>query len=123
MKALFDSCNEVFYQPKNYNNKPYLGILIHENGREYAIPLTSVKNKHKTLKIFDKGIVVIHENISTDEIMDNMVIADNLDGTFRHILSVLCIYKMIPVKSGVYLSLILIVHPMIAWKIQNTNLY
>lgn len=31
----------------NYKLKPHLGILLNNDGREYVIPLTSGKDKHK----------------------------------------------------------------------------
>ena len=34
------------YDP-NYKLKPPLGILLNNDGREYVIPLTSGKDKHK----------------------------------------------------------------------------
>ena len=43
LKHLHEVCTEVFYKPTNYDNKPYLGILINNNGRKYVLPLTSAK--------------------------------------------------------------------------------
>ncbi len=50
LKHLHEVCDEVFYKSTNYDNKPYLGILINNNGRKYVLPLTSAKEKHKSWK-------------------------------------------------------------------------
>ena len=39
LKKLHEACSEVFYKPTDYDNKPYLGILISSNGRKYVLPL------------------------------------------------------------------------------------
>lgn len=43
---LHNNCAEVYYKPINYDNKPYLGILINNNKCQYVIPLSSAKKKH-----------------------------------------------------------------------------
>lgn len=43
LKYLHDWCSEVYYKPIGYENKPYLGILINNDGTEYVIPLSSAK--------------------------------------------------------------------------------
>lgn len=50
LKYMNSFCSEVYYKPTNYDNKPYLGILLNQNGIEYVIPLTSAKEKHKSWK-------------------------------------------------------------------------
>lgn len=47
LKTLHDSCSEVYYKPLGYESKPYIGILVEDNGIEYVIPLSSAKEKHK----------------------------------------------------------------------------
>lgn len=43
LKTLHDSCSEVYYKPSGYESKPYIGILVEDNGIEYVIPLSSAK--------------------------------------------------------------------------------
>ena len=51
---------------------------MQENNIEYVIPLSSAKDKHRTWKNVDA------------------------DSTFKHILSVMDLKKMIPIKAGLY---------------------
>lgn len=47
LKKLHEIDNEVFYSEKrNYERKPFLGILVNVDGKEFAIPFTSAKAKH-----------------------------------------------------------------------------
>lgn len=32
LKTLHDSCSEVYYKPSGYESKPYIGILLEDNG-------------------------------------------------------------------------------------------
>ncbi|MBR4248473.1 MAG: hypothetical protein IKQ13_15975 [Treponema sp.] len=32
MKTLHDSCSEVYYKPSGYESKPYIEILVKDNG-------------------------------------------------------------------------------------------
>ena len=50
LKHLHNACSEVFYKPNDYDNKPYLGVLMTNNDKKYVLPLTSAKEKHKTWK-------------------------------------------------------------------------
>ena len=102
MKMLYSKCNQVFYLPKDYGKKPYIGILISENEREYAIPLTSAKEKHKFLKNCDNGRMLVLEYASHEKIMKNGIFKEYPNGELKHILAVLMINKMIPIKKGVY---------------------
>lgn len=47
LKNLHDVCSEVYYKANNYENKPYIGILINHNDKKYVIPLSSAKEKHR----------------------------------------------------------------------------
>lgn len=40
LKRLHNASSEVFYQIKDYENKPYLGILLSNENYKYVIPLT-----------------------------------------------------------------------------------
>ena len=99
---LHDSCSEVYYKPYGYETKPYIGILIEENGIEYVIPLSSAKEKHKLWKNVDTDRFLIFENCETAEKGTKDIYVKNKDGTFKHILSVIDLKKMIPIKSGLY---------------------
>lgn len=106
MKSLYDVCDQVFYMPSSYVNKPYLGILISSNGREYAIPLTSAKEKHKTWKNYSNGKFLIYEMCDLKKMTSNDIWVNNPDDstgtTVKHILAALIIPKMIPIKKGTY---------------------
>ena len=49
----------------NYKLKPHLGILLNNDGREYVIPLTSGKDKHKTWADVTASWYRIYEVIDT----------------------------------------------------------
>lgn len=102
LKTLHDSCGEVYYKPSGYESKPYIGILVEENGIEYVIPLSSAKEKHKTWKNVDSDRFLIFENCKNVETGTKDIYVKNVDGTFKHILSVMDLKKMIPIKSGLY---------------------
>ncbi|MBR1560165.1 MAG: type III toxin-antitoxin system ToxN/AbiQ family toxin, partial [Clostridia bacterium] len=61
IKALHDACDEVYYRPSGYENKPYLGLLVTHQGRKYAIPLTSAKPKHLAWRDVDNDRFLIYE--------------------------------------------------------------
>lgn len=100
--SLYTACNEVFYMPTAYENKPYIGILISDNGRDYAIPLTSAKEKHKLWRNVNNGKILIFENTDASNLSSGSIYTFNSDGTAKHILSVIYICKMIPLKEGTY---------------------
>jgi len=99
LKYLHSFCGEVYYKPVGYEKKPYIGILIQENEFEYVIPLSSAKDKHKTWKNVDLDRFLVFE---TCEKVEQGVYVENLDGSFKHILSVIDLKKMIPIKLGLY---------------------
>ena len=101
-KALYDVCSEVFYMPRQYDNKPYIGILITDGSRQYAVPLTSAKEKHKLWKNYNNGNFLVYETLTTKIHHSNAIITQNSDGTYKHILAALIVNKMIPIKPGVY---------------------
>jgi protein AbiQ len=41
IEELHNTCSEVYYEPSNYDDKPYFSILVNANGRTYAIPYLS----------------------------------------------------------------------------------
>jgi len=117
LKKLNEIEPEIFFdaENKNYKEKPHLGILLNNEGREYVIPLTSAKEKHKTWDDVTASWYRIYEIIEKSEIRENDIIVDikNRDVLNRipleeqenykqRILAVLDIRKMFPVKKEVY---------------------
>ena len=102
LKYLHSFCSEVYYKPTGYETKPYIGILVQENDVEYVIPLSSAKEKHKTWKNVDIDRFLIFENCEKAENGSKDIYVKNADGGFKHILSVMDLKKMIPIKTGLY---------------------
>lgn len=102
LKYLHDSCSEVYYKPTNYDSKPYLGILISTEQQEYVIPLSSAKDKHKSWKNVEADRFVIYEICQKSSVTSKDIYIDNKDGSVKHILSVMDLKKMIPIKEGLY---------------------
>ena len=102
LKYLHDFCKEVYYLPVGYETKPYLGILVEDNGIEYVIPLSSAKEKHKFWKNVDSDRFLIFENCEKSEKAFNGIYTENPDGSLKHIISVIDLKKMIPIKQGLY---------------------
>ena len=119
LKAMNEADSEIFYDENNkeYKFKPHLGMLINQEDREYVIPLTSAKEKHKKWADVSGEWYRIYEiiDITTTPVRKNDIIVDikNQDllknipletrkNDKQRILSVLDIRKMFPVKKGVY---------------------
>lgn len=102
LKYLHDQCSEVYYKQFNYDNKPYLGILINNENNQYVIPLSSAKEKHKLWKNTDTNRFLIYENCDKSSLSKNAIYKENPDGSIKHILSAIDLKKMIPVKEGIY---------------------
>ena len=102
LKHLHNACSEVFYKPNNYDNKPYLGVLMTNNDNKYVLPLTSAKEKHKTWKdaYSDRFLVFAIEDKKS--VSPNAIcVATDDDTKVKHILSAVDIKKMIPVTDDV----------------------
>lgn len=111
IKALNMICPEVYYKPIGYENKPYIGILINEANRSYVIPLSSAKDKHKKWKNVNQECYLVYEHVSkakmgTEDIWiqetEEETKEETEEDTVKHIISVIDIKKMIPIKEGVY---------------------
>lgn len=103
IKELHDACSEVYYKPSNYDDKPYFDILLNTNGRTYAIPLSSAKNKHKTWRNINQECYLVYEFAEKSKVGKNSIWTKTNDSNIvKHILSVIDIKKMIPVKEEVY---------------------
>jgi protein AbiQ len=51
LKKLHDVCSEVYYKESGYESKPYIGILVNNNGKKYVIPLSSAEEGDKVKHI------------------------------------------------------------------------
>lgn len=102
LKYLHDACPEVYYKQSGYESKPYLGILVNTENYEYAVPLSSAKEKHKTWKNVDQDRFVIYENCPIAKVSEKDIFVQISENEAKHILSVIDLKKMIPVKKGVY---------------------
>lgn len=87
LKNLHDACPEVYYQPKGYENKPYIGILINKNDRKYVIPLSSAKEKHKRWKNVDKECFLLYEIAKKSAMSQGDIWVATEEDNVKHILS------------------------------------
>ncbi len=103
VKKLYQIDHEVFYERLNYENKPYVGIVIQNNNFNYFLPLTSAKPKHKNWNNVSKTNYIIYEMLPANfsPISEKWVYTAN-QNNIKHILSVLEIKKMIPVPKNYY---------------------
>lgn len=102
LKYLHKHCSEVYYKSIGYDNKPYLGILINEDKNQYVIPISSAKEKHKSWRNTDTDRFLVYENCQKANLSENAVYKENPDGSVKHILSVIDLKKMLPIKEGLY---------------------
>ena len=104
LKDLHSACSEVYYRQYGYENKPHIGILINADNRSYVIPLSSAKDKHKTWDNVSQDYYLLYEYAEQSKLSpDDIWVQDNIyPNKVKHILSVLDIKKMIPIKEGVY---------------------
>ena len=117
LKKLNEVEPEIFYDDNNdnYKEKPHLGILLNNDGREYVIPLTSAKEKHKTWDDVTASWYRIYEIIEKSEIRQNDIIVEIKNHTIlnkiapdertnykQRILAIIDIRKMFPIKKGLY---------------------
>lgn len=118
LKYLHNIDPEIFFdENNNYEGKPHLGILLSNNKKQYVIPLTSAKEKHRTWDDVSAGWYRIYEIIDTtttpvyedDIVVDikNQEILkkldkDKLQNYKQRIISVLDMRKMFPVNKKLY---------------------
>lgn len=100
VKALYDTDTEVFYDI-DYEDKPYVGVIVVNSGYNYFIPLTSAKFKHRRWKNVSRDNYVVYEIVKGNRaIPRNWVYTVNPQtNDIKHILAVLDIKKMIPVPD------------------------
>ena len=110
---------EIYFDKNdpNYKLKPHLGILLNNDGREYVIPLTSGKDKHKDwadvtaswYRIYEV-IDITEDPVKSDDVIveiKNQDILKKIDKDKRkdyrqRVLSVLALRKLFPVDESVY---------------------
>lgn len=103
IKMLNQACPEVYYKSIGYENKPYIGILINEENRSYVIPLSSAKEKHKNWKNINQECYLVYEYALKSKMGNaDIWVQGDEENMVKHIMAVIDIKKMIPVKSGVY---------------------
>lgn len=105
VEALYKKDNEVFYDKfsEDYAKKPYIGILMQAGGYHYFIPLTSAKEKHLNWKNVSRDNYLLYEMIPKIQVRPKQIFKSmkSIDKV-KHILAVLEIKKMIPVKPQWY---------------------
>jgi len=101
LKSLYNACSQVFYVDGEYI-KPYVGILICNNDRLYCIPISSAKKKTGHNNYAIHGKIIIYEDVKNKKNNKTSIYILNNNGTYKHLLSELVIYKMIPIKEGLF---------------------
>lgn len=101
LKALRDADTEVFYS-KNYESKPFVGIIVTKDNYNYFVPLTSAKPKHLHWANVSDRHVLVYEEANPKHIRSGWIYKDMGNGKVKHLLSVLDIKKMIPVPPGLF---------------------
>lgn len=104
LKYLHAIDDQVFYKKeKNYDRKPHLGMLVGINSFKYCIPLTSAKPRHLGWQNITEHNYLVYEIVKEDELHKDDVYKryDKESNTYKKLLSVLEIRKMIPVNEQV----------------------
>lgn len=104
LKYLHAIDDQVFYkEEKNYDRKPHLGMLVGINGFKYCIPLTSAKPRHLGWQNITEHNYIVYEIVKEDELHKGDIYKkyDKESKTYKKLLSVLEIRKMIPVNEQV----------------------
>lgn len=91
-----------FSDEKDYEQKPFLGIVILIDDYAYFIPLTSGKRKHAKWKNVGSAHYLVYEQVKKSELRRNDVFKPISDTDALKIFAALDIKKMIPVKAGLY---------------------
>lgn len=91
-----------FTEDKEYDQKPFLGIVVVIDTYSYFIPLTSGKAKHRKWKNVGTAHYLIYEQVKKDELKYNDIYKSISETEALKIFAALDIKKMIPVKDGLY---------------------
>ena len=103
LQELHKACPEVYYKSANYDNKPYIGILVNNDDKQYVIPLSSAKEKHKTWKNVNQECFLVYEYADEVKMSKKDIWVRETDGEkVKHVMSVIDVKKMIPIKEGLY---------------------
>lgn len=106
LQKLHNISNEVYYNKHNYDNKPYIGVLLSKENYKYVVPLTSGKEKHKKWKDEENDRILITEVIEKNRLnKDDVWLTYNGNTTLvnpvKHIISAIDFKKMIPILDSV----------------------
>ena len=106
LKKLYEISSEVYFKESDYQNKPYLGILLSSDSFKYVIPLTSAKEKHKYWKVLDNDKLLVYAKIKMHQLHEKDIwikspFNDADEDDVLHIYSAIDIKKMIPIKDSV----------------------
>lgn len=103
LQELHKACPEVYYKSTNYDNKPYIGILVNNDDKQYVIPLSSAKEKHKTWKNVNQECFLVYEYADEAKMGKKDIWVRETEGEkVKHIMSMVDVKKMIPIKDGLY---------------------
>ena len=103
LQELHKVCPEVYYKRTKYENKPYIGILVNNNDKKYVIPLSSAKEKHKTWKNVNQECFLVYEYADETKMSTKDIWVRDTEGEkVKHIMSMIDVKKMIPIKEGLY---------------------
>lgn len=91
-----------FSEDKDYQQKPFLGIIVLIGSYTYFIPLTSGKPKHSKWKNVGTAHYLIYEQVKKTELRPNDISKSISNVDALKIFAALDIKKMIPVKDGLY---------------------
>lgn len=91
-----------FSDDKDYEQKPFLGIVLLIDDYSYFIPLTSGKRKHVKWKNVGPAHYLVYEQVEKSELRRNDIFKPISDSEALKIFAALDIKKMIPVKTGLY---------------------
>lgn len=104
LKFLHSKDEQVFYEDtKEYERKPHLGIIVGINEMKYCIPLTSAKARHLNWANVSEHNIIIYEMVKQADIHKKDICKRiNNTNTYKKIISVLEIRKMIPINDNLY---------------------
>lgn len=106
LKYLHSVDSEVQFTPeKNYDQKPFLGIVVAIDTYTYFIPLTSVKPKHAKWRNVGPAHYLIYEQVKKTELRKRDIFKPISDTDALKIFAALDLKKMIPVPDGRYSSI------------------
>ncbi len=91
-----------FTQEKDYEQKPFLGIIVAIDTYSYFIPLTSGKPKHAKWKNVGPAHYLIYEQVNKAELRRRDIIKSISETEALKIFATLDLKKMIPVREALY---------------------